>query len=136
MLPSDRRSEPHTGRAEMGLGLKGKRGAVTGGSKGIGRAGAEGFAAEGANVSICARNADDVTAAVASLTKRGVKAFGRALGVADGPALGAWITATAGELGGIDALVGNVIAPAVGDSPDLGEESFRRHITHHLNARS
>ena len=49
----------------MDLGLKNTRVAITGGSKGIGRAIAEGFAAEGANVSMRARSAADVTATVA-----------------------------------------------------------------------
>ena len=118
----------------MDLGLKGKGAVVTGGSKEIGRAVAEGFAAEGANVSICARNADEVSAAVASLKAKGVKAFGRALDVTDGPALTAWITATAGELGGIDALVCNVSALAVGDSADTWEKSFRTDMMHTVNA--
>ena len=80
----------------MDLGLKGKRAVITGGSKGIGRAIAQGFASEGADVSICARNASEVAGTVAALKAKGVKAFGSALDVADGPALtacqrqGAW----------------------------------------------
>jgi len=77
---------------------------------------AEAFATEGANVSICARKAEEVSAAVRALEARGVRAFGQALDVADGAALGAWVTGSAGELGGIDALVCNVSALAVGDN--------------------
>ena len=118
----------------MDLGLKGKRVLVTGGSKGIGRAAADGFAAEGANVSICARNAEEVAAAVTALKGKGIKAFGSALDVADGPALSKWITDSAAELGGIDALVCNVSALAVGDSAETWEKSFRVDMMHSVNA--
>jgi 3-oxoacyl-[acyl-carrier protein] reductase len=118
----------------MDLGLKGKRVAVTGGSKGIGRAIALGFAAEGADVSICARKKEDVAAAVAALTAKGVKAFGQPLDVADGQALKAWIEAGAAELGGLDALVCNVSALAVGDNAESWDKSFRTDMMHTVNA--
>jgi NAD(P)-dependent dehydrogenase (short-subunit alcohol dehydrogenase family) len=120
--------------AGMDLGLKGKRVAVTGGSKGIGRAIADGFAGEGADVAICARNAAEVTAAVEALKAKGVKAFGKALDVADAEALKGWVAASAAALGGLDALVCNVSALAVGDSPETWEKSFRTDMMHTVNA--
>jgi 3-oxoacyl-[acyl-carrier protein] reductase len=94
----------------MDLGLKGKKAVITGGSKGIGRAIANLLAAEGADVAICARNQEEVDAAVAALAGHGGKAIGAAVDVADKEALQGWITSVAAELGGIDILVPNVSA--------------------------
>ncbi len=55
----------------MDLQLKGKVAVVTGGTRGIGRAIAEGFADEGGHVAVCARNAEQVAAAVARLERKG-----------------------------------------------------------------
>lgn len=94
----------------MDLGLKGKKAVITGGSKGIGRAIANLLAAEGADVAICARNQEEVDAAVKALAGHGGKVTGAAVDVADKEALQGWITSVAAELGGIDILVPNVSA--------------------------
>ena len=98
----------------MDLGLAGMKALVTGGTKGIGRAVAEHFAAEGCDVAICARNAEEVAQTVAALSQRGVKATGRTVDVADGLALTQWVGDVATELGGIDIVVSNVSALAIG----------------------
>ncbi|MCB9380351.1 MAG: SDR family oxidoreductase [Acidimicrobiaceae bacterium] len=90
----------------MDLGLAGKKALVTGSTKGIGRGIAETLLAEGASVAICARNADEVAAAVAELGGRGTVVGG----VADAgnpEALRAWVRDSAEQLGGIDIYVHN-----------------------------
>jgi NAD(P)-dependent dehydrogenase (short-subunit alcohol dehydrogenase family) len=120
--------------AIMDLGLKGKSVLVTGGSKGIGLAIAELFAAEGANVAICARNADEVGKVVKGLAEKGVKSWGKAIDVADPAALKQWVEGAAGEFGGIDGIVCNVSALAVGDTPETWEKSFRIDMMHTVNS--
>jgi len=94
----------------MDMKLKGKKAIVMGGSRGIGRAIAELLADEGADLAICARNPDQVAEAVASLQGKGVKAYGAAVDIADGPALKSWIAEAASNLGGIDILISNASA--------------------------
>jgi NAD(P)-dependent dehydrogenase (short-subunit alcohol dehydrogenase family) len=58
----------------MNLNLKDKHVLVTGGSKGIGLACAQAFLDEGARVTINSRDAENLKAAIAALTKNGVSA--------------------------------------------------------------
>jgi 3-oxoacyl-[acyl-carrier protein] reductase len=118
----------------MDLGLKDKNVLITGGSKGIGRAISDLFAEEGANVAICARNADEVASATKALAAKGIKAWGQAIDVTDGAALKGWIEGAATELGGIDCIVCNVSALAVGDTPESWEKSFRTDMMHTVNS--
>jgi 3-oxoacyl-[acyl-carrier protein] reductase len=116
------------------LGLKGLKALVTGGSKGIGRRAADIFAAEGAHVSICARNKAEVDATVAAIKATGVSGYGEAVDVADKAALEAWIAASATALGGIDILVANVSALAVEDNEEAWRKEFEVDMLHTVRA--
>jgi 3-oxoacyl-[acyl-carrier protein] reductase len=116
------------------LGLKGLRAIVTGGTKGIGRRAADIFADEGASVAICARNADEVKAAVASLKAKGVGAFGEALDVADRAALERFVSDSANALGGVDILVANVSALAAQGKLEDWQKAFDVDLMHTVYA--
>jgi len=111
----------------MDLQLKGSKALITGATKGIGRAIADTLADEGCNVAICARNAEEVDAAVEALSAKGVTAFGQAVDVGDGDAFRAWIDASAEALGGIDCIVSNVSGGGA-----QGEEAWRRHLEYDM----
>ncbi|MEZ5668478.1 MAG: SDR family NAD(P)-dependent oxidoreductase [Alphaproteobacteria bacterium] len=114
----------------MDLQLKGKKALVTGGSKGIGRRIADLLAEEGCDVAVCGRNAGDVDDAVKALAARGVRASGRALDVGDGPALAQWVNDVAAEFGGLDVVVPNVSALAIGQDENAWNAQFQIDMLH------
>ena len=77
----------------MDLGLRGKRAAVSGASRGIGRAIAEHLAAEGCAVSICARDAGQVREAAANISAAagGTQVVGSVADIGDGDSVRAWL---------------------------------------------
>lgn len=105
----------------MDLGLTGKRFAVTGGTRGIGRAVVEGLIAEGAKVAFCARTSEDVAQAQKEL---GRDALGSAVDVGATATLAAWVDATADAFGGLDGVVANVSALAIPDSAENWRTTF------------
>jgi 3-oxoacyl-[acyl-carrier protein] reductase len=118
----------------MDLQLEGRNALILGGTRGIGRAIADTLAAEGANVGICARNADQVAETVSALKAAGVQATGRSVDVTDGAALKAWIADASTELGGLHILVSNAGAMAQGNDPAAWRQNFELDVLAAVNA--
>ncbi|HEX2434009.1 MAG TPA: SDR family oxidoreductase [Gaiellaceae bacterium] len=87
--------------------LTGKTAIVTGGGKGIGRQMADGLAEAGANIVVCARQAERCEQAAAELEQLGVRALGLGCDVRDPEQVAAVVGRTVEDFGGVDILVNN-----------------------------
>ena len=100
----------------MKIDFTGKKAIVCGGSKGIGRAIALGFAAAGGDVSICAREPKSLEETRAEIARLGHKAHAASADLSKGDAVRGYVRAAVDALGGCDLLVNN--ASAFGSSDD------------------
>ncbi|HYF08276.1 MAG TPA: SDR family NAD(P)-dependent oxidoreductase [Acetobacteraceae bacterium] len=91
----------------MTFDFTGKRILVAGGSKGIGRSIALGFARAGAAVSICARGAEALEATRREIAAHGVAGHAAVCDLADKAAIESWVAGAVAALGGVDVLVNN-----------------------------
>ena len=92
---------------ELSRSVKGLTVLVTGAASGMGRATAEVFAAEGANVAVTDLSAEAVEAIAADLRARGHSAQGWALDVSDHAAIRRVVDEVATHFGTLDAVVNN-----------------------------
>jgi 3-oxoacyl-[acyl-carrier protein] reductase len=93
----------------MDLGLHGRVGLVTGGSKGIGRGIAAGLVAEGARVAVASRSAERIAATASEIGARGY-----AFDSADLDAVPGLIEQVEADLGPIDIYIANTGGPPGG----------------------
>jgi 3-oxoacyl-[acyl-carrier protein] reductase len=108
----------------VSVDVRGKRVVVAGGSRGIGRSIALGFAAGGADVSICARGAPALETTRAEMATFGGIAHAATCDLASAEAVSRYIAEAAAALSGIDVLVNNATGYGLGDDEASWEASL------------
>lgn len=118
----------------MESGLKGRVAIVAGSSAGIGRATALAFAAEGAQVALCARREEELEKVAGEARRMGVETLTQALDVADDGAVQAFVAAVQRKFGRVDACVPNAGGPPAKPFLETSMEEWER--AWQLNLRS
>ena len=113
--------------------LAGKIALITGGSRGIGRATALAFAAEGADVAFChLDDGDKAGETAAEIAALGRRAMHRSLDIADTAASRAFAAEVARDFGPVDILFNNAGMNIRKPFEDYTEQEFDRIISVHL----
>jgi 3-oxoacyl-[acyl-carrier protein] reductase len=109
----------------MDLGLKDKVALVTAASKGMGRACALGFAAEGAKVMMCARKEAELHAAASDIrTRTGAQVQAMVADVTRGDDVKSLVARTRELYGGVDVLVANCGGPPRGGLSEMTDQQW------------
>lgn len=106
--------------------LSGRVAIVTGGTRGIGRSIAEGFAAAGADVVVASRKADACAETQAALEARGGRALGAPTHLGEPDDLRALVDATVERFGGVDIVVNNAATALAQMIEDITPEAWQK----------
>lgn len=112
----------------MDLGLKGRAALVAAASKGLGRACALAFAAEGADVAICARGEEALRTTEADLRRSGVRVRAVVADLAKPEDCRRFVEGAAAEFGRVDVLVTNAAGPPAGPFDSFDEGAYRASL--------
>jgi 3-oxoacyl-[acyl-carrier protein] reductase len=118
----------------MDLGLRGRAAFVAASTRGMGLAIAQTFAAEGADVAMCARDAPGLERAAESVRAHGVRVAASACDLTDAAQIRDTVARAASELGRLDMLVVNAGGPPPGVFEGLDDEAW--HKAHELTLMS
>jgi NAD(P)-dependent dehydrogenase (short-subunit alcohol dehydrogenase family) len=111
------------------LDMSGKTVLITGGSRGLGRAMALGFAEQGADIAVVSRKLEACEKTAAEIESLGVKAFPYACHVGDWEALAAMADAVYNRFGKVDVLINNAgMSPLAPSSLETTEALFDKVI--------
>lgn len=108
----------------MDLGLRGRAAFVAASSKGMGLATAQLFAAEGADVAMCARDEESLSAAAESVRAHGTRVVAHPADVSDGAQAASVVERAATNLGRLDMLVINAGGPPLGVFDTLDDDAW------------
>ncbi|MFO7446406.1 MAG: SDR family oxidoreductase [Ignavibacteriaceae bacterium] len=110
----------------MDLGIKGKTVLITASSKGIGKAVAEAFAAEGCQIAICARTKDDLLNTATDIRRKyGIDPFWCICDLNKLKDIENTVDEVKKQYGSIDILVNNCGGPAAGLFRELEDENWQ-----------
>jgi NAD(P)-dependent dehydrogenase (short-subunit alcohol dehydrogenase family) len=112
--------------------LTGRTAIVTGGTRGIGLAIAEGLAGVGANVVVASRKAEACAAAAERLQQRGAAAIGVPTHLGDVDGINALVEATVAEFGGIDIVINNAANPLAQNLGEFTAEAWQKSFSVNL----
>jgi NAD(P)-dependent dehydrogenase (short-subunit alcohol dehydrogenase family) len=118
--------------ADISFSLKGKRALVTGASRGIGLAIAQGLASAGAVVAITARHGDLLQVAANALRAQGHAVESVVMDVISVESIGSGFAEAVAKMGGLDILVNNAGVEQVAPSLDVDEALWDRILDTNL----